>query len=98
MVQPMKTYFDVLKRAYYDDVFWRKLIARPVHALEEYGFLLSVNDSEKLFSALKDFSLVLAFDKYRDLKPRNFKDGDTIPEFDNSGWGCADPKVPWGQT
>ncbi|MCX6169973.1 MAG: hypothetical protein NTX65_11565 [Ignavibacteriales bacterium] len=83
------TYFDVLKKAYYDDDFWHMLIAKPAHALDKYGISLNVDDEEKLFSALKDFSLVLAFDRYRRPKLK-------IPPTDNiTGWDC---KVPWGQT
>jgi hypothetical protein len=96
MTQPTHTYFDVLKLAYYDDVFWRRLIAKPVHTLEDAGIILSEIDQEKLFSALRNFSLVFAFDKYRGTGqiPISMPPSDP-PAFDDTGWDC---RVPWGQT
>lgn len=96
MTQPTQAYFDVLKLAYKDEKFWRRLIAKPAHALDETGFPLTVEDREKLFSALNDFSLVLAFDKYKNPKPKNYKYGDEPQPDDGTGWDCT--RVPWGQT
>lgn len=92
----MATYYDVLKKAYEDDDFWNMLIAKPANALVKYGFSLNADDQEKLFSALKDFSLVLAFNRYRDPKPRTYKKGTTPPTDGITNWDCT--KVPWGQT
>lgn len=96
----LRDYAYVLKLAYDDDEFWRKLIARPAHALDQYGISLSIDDTEKLFSALRDFSLVLSFDKYRNLDPIYKNNPADPPAFDDSGWGCGSGtgRVPWGQT
>jgi hypothetical protein len=105
------TYKAVLRKAYYDAIFWRKLIAKPVKTLEDAQISLSTEDEEKLFAALKDFSLVISFDKYRASRQQEqeqehlllyFNNPNSIDpgEYDNTGWGCDDiaPKVPWGQT
>ena len=102
----LRDYAFVLRKAYYDDLFWRRLVAKPADTLYENGIVLNPEDTEKLYSVLGNFSFVFAFDKYRDTElPENkvlymTSFNGNPPDDPATGWSCDDiaPRVPWGQT